>query len=148
MESGSHLEVVDERFHALLHRCSRRRDDLVVVYLDSSCRHLVDALKVAYQLSTITGDSGPLTWLMMRSDSRNSCTRHKYRSSRGKEVNSCENESGATYSSHHSCPQEHQTPPRHTCRTGKLSYDRRKRQSSPELRRPTSDPKALHSLST
>lgn len=38
------LEVVNQRFHALLHHSARRRRQLVVVDLDSARRHLVKTL--------------------------------------------------------------------------------------------------------
>lgn len=40
----TNLEVVDERLHALFHCCSGWRNELVVVDLDNSSRHLVQTL--------------------------------------------------------------------------------------------------------
>lgn len=38
------LEVVDERLHALLHRCTGRRHELMIVNADSTFGHLVQTL--------------------------------------------------------------------------------------------------------
>jgi hypothetical protein len=43
----TYFEVVNEGFHGLLHGCSRRWDDLVVIDLDCTCWHLVQALFVS-----------------------------------------------------------------------------------------------------
>lgn len=43
VEKG-YLEVVNERLHALLHRGTRRGDELVVVNLHGTGGHLVQAL--------------------------------------------------------------------------------------------------------
>ncbi len=44
VERDTHLEVMNQSFHAFLHRCSRWWDDLVVIDLDRTGRHLVQAL--------------------------------------------------------------------------------------------------------
>ena len=46
------LEVVNQRFHALLHGCTRRRHQLVIINLDCSRRHLVQALQIKTCMNT------------------------------------------------------------------------------------------------
>lgn len=66
--------MMDKGLHALLHASTWRRNELVVVNLDSARGHLVQALSLLV-LDGIYKENpmlGVLTWSMIRSDSRNS----------------------------------------------------------------------------
>lgn len=49
-KEGTYLEVVNEGFHRFLHGCTGRGNDLVVIDLDGSCWHLVQALTVSFEV--------------------------------------------------------------------------------------------------
>lgn len=78
------LEMVNEGFHAFLHRSAWRWNQFVIIDLDRAGWNLVQALeKHETRLESPERKYATRmirTWLIMRSDSRNSCTLHKYRS--------------------------------------------------------------------
>lgn len=75
------LEMVNQGFHALLHRSAWGRDQFVIINLYGTSWNLIQALAKRFsrprKLRVIRNT---LTWPIMRSDSRNSCTLQRYRS--------------------------------------------------------------------